>query len=117
MILRQPIWQRADLSMIHVNYNDYMQDITDKLVLIQDDLNRTHNYSDTALEYLLHDTNNTNAHTNTDPDCITEDDLDFGREKFSDNKLPDVNFPHKKWGYIVTEDNFFSFIGPDITCV
>ena len=62
---------------------------------------------------LVYDTNNTNTITNPDPDCMTEDDLDFCRGNLSDSKLPDVNFPDKEWGYIVTEDNSFSFIGPD----
>ena len=56
---------------------------------------------------------NTNILTNPGPDCITEDDLDFGRENFSDNTLPDFNFPHKKWGYMVTKENSFSFTCPD----
>ena len=47
---------------------------------------------------------------------MTEDDLDFCRCNLSDNKLPDVNFPDKEWGYIVIEDNSFSFIGPYRPC-
>ena len=96
----------------NVDYTEYMQDVIDKLILIND-MDRVNNHSDTALVDLVYDTNNTNTITNPDPDCMTEDDLDFCRGNLSDSKLPDVNFPDKEWGYIVTEDNSFSFIGPD----
>ena len=96
----------------NMGYTEYMQDIIDRLILI-DDMAKPKNHSDTALADLVYDTNNTNTITNLDPHCMTEDDLDFCKDNLSDSDLPDVNFPDKEWGYIVTEDNSFTFIGPD----
>ena len=78
------------------NYSDHMQGIMDELYMIQDKVDEISNCSDTALVDFVYDTNNTKTLANSGPDCIMEDDLDFCRETFSDNILPDFNFPEKK---------------------
>ena len=79
-------------------YTDDMRSIIGKLYIIQDDLYKISNCSDTALVDFVYDSNNTNSHANCSPDCITEDDLDFCRENFSDDTLSDFNFPQTKIG-------------------
>ena len=96
-----------------ISYTEYMEDIIDKLILLQDISDNVNGYGDTTLVDIIHDSNNINTCTNPDPDGTTEEDLNFCRGTFPDDNLPDVNFPDKKWGFIVTEENFFSFTGPD----
>ena len=95
------------------DYNKHMVKIIDELISIQDNLENTNNWNDTALANLVHDSNTTNLNANSDTDCMTEDDLNFCRGAPCNSNSPDVNFPDKKWGFIVTEENVFSFIGPD----
>ena len=97
-----------------------MKGIIDKLCMIQDDLEKMSNCSDTAMVDLVYHTDNTNTVANHDPDCTTQDDLDLNKVIFADDILSDFNL--EKWGYIVTEDNFVAFIGcdrifPDIKCI
>ena len=95
------------------SYTEYIKDIIDKLILMQDVNNSLYDYGDTALVDIIHASNTTNTYTNPDPDGTTEADLNFCRATLPNDSLPDVNFPDKKWGFIVTEKNFFSFTGPD----
>ena len=59
----------------NVNYTDYMQDIIDKVCVIQDDLDRVSNYSDIALVDFMYGTNNTNIHTSPGPDLLVQIEL------------------------------------------
>ena len=84
-----------------------MRGIIDELCMIQDDLDITSDCRDTALVDFVGNDNNTNTLANHAPDSIIKD---FNRENFSRAILPDFIFPEKKWGYMVTEHNYFSFI-------
>ena len=64
------------------DYNKYMENIMDDLISIQDNLRDKNNLNDTALANLVHDFNITNIIANSDPDCMTEDDLNFCRDYY-----------------------------------
>ena len=95
-----------------ISYTEYIKDIIDKLILMQDVSDSLYDYGDTALVDVIHAFNITNTYTNPDPDGTTEEDLNFCRDTLLNERLPDVNFPDKKWGFIVTEENFFLLYWP-----